>query len=135
MEQEGDKDPIALNPTPSPPCKKAHHVQERSPSPLTLAPGPVPSACMSTSQLTPTGGSMSTTGSAATPTLVQPHQPGEGNCTYILLDTFQQVLVWEWMTWLEQKMAEMTATMCHWWDNFIADYLELNDCIMVMEEN
>ncbi|KAG6329961.1 hypothetical protein ID866_9128 [Astraeus odoratus] len=114
MEQEGNEDPIMLNPTTSPPHKKAHHVQVRSPSPLTLAPGPVPStsASTSTSQLTPTGGT-----------------------AYVLLDTFQQVLVWEQMTQLEQEMAEMTTTMHHWQDNFVADYLELNGCIMAMEEN
>ncbi|KAG6327983.1 hypothetical protein ID866_11106 [Astraeus odoratus] len=137
MEQEGDEDPITLNLTPSPPHKKAHHVQVRSPSPLTLAPGPVPStsASMSTSQLAPTGGFMSTTGLAATPTLVQPCQPSEGNCTYVLLDTFQQVLVQEQMTQLEQEMAEMTTTMHHWQDSFVTDYLELNGHIMAMEEN
>ncbi|KAG6326851.1 hypothetical protein ID866_12238 [Astraeus odoratus] len=131
MEKEGDEDPITLNPTPSPPCKKAHHVQVRSSSPLTLAPGPIPSASTSTSQLVPTRGSALTTGSAAMPTLVQPHQPS----AYILLNTFQQVLVQEWMTQLEWEMAEMTTTMHHWQDNFIADYLELNDHLMVMEEN
>ncbi|KAG6326075.1 hypothetical protein ID866_13014 [Astraeus odoratus] len=131
MEQEGDKDPITLNPTPSPPCKKAHHVWVRYPSPLTLAPGPVPSTSTSTSQLMPIGGSTLTTGLAAMPILVQPCQPS----TYVLLDTFQQVLVWEQMAQLEWEMAEMTTTMHCQWDNFVTDYLELNDHIMAMEEN
>ncbi|KAG6327183.1 hypothetical protein ID866_11906 [Astraeus odoratus] len=133
MEQEGDEDPITLNPSPSPPHKKAHHVWVRSPSQLTLVPGPVPStsASTSTSQLVPTGGSTLTKGLAAIPTLVQPCQPS----AYVLLDAFQQVLVWEQMTQLEQEMAKMTTTMCHWQDNFVANYLELNGCIMAMEEN
>ncbi|KAG6328361.1 hypothetical protein ID866_10728 [Astraeus odoratus] len=29
----------------------------------------------------------------------------------------------------------MTAAMCHWQDNFIANYLDLNEHIMTMEEN
>ncbi|KAG6329031.1 hypothetical protein ID866_10058 [Astraeus odoratus] len=31
-------------------------------------------------------------------------------------------------------MAEMTTTMCHWWDNFTANYLELNECLMTIQE-
>ncbi|KAG6326805.1 hypothetical protein ID866_12284 [Astraeus odoratus] len=38
------------------------------------------------------------------------------------------------MTWLECEMAEMTTTMCCWWDNIVSDYLELNQHIMTMEE-
>ncbi|KAG6327687.1 hypothetical protein ID866_11402 [Astraeus odoratus] len=131
MEEEGDEDLITMMPTPSPPCKKAHHIQVRTPSPLTLAPGPVPSTSMSTSHLTPAGGSTSTTASAAPPTLVQPHQSG----AYVLVDTFQQVLVWEHMTQLEHKMAKMTTNMCHWQDNIITDYLKLNQHIRTMEDN
>ncbi|KAG6327038.1 hypothetical protein ID866_12051 [Astraeus odoratus] len=118
MEQEGNEDPIALNPTPSPPCKKANHVWVRSPSPFILAQGPVPSTSTSISQVPSTSQLMLTGGSA-----------------YVLLDTFQQVLVWEWMTQLEQEMAEMTTTMHCWWDNFVTHYLELSECIMAMEEN
>ncbi|KAG6327565.1 hypothetical protein ID866_11524 [Astraeus odoratus] len=135
MEEEDDKDLNTMIPTPFPPCKKAHHVEVRTPSPLTLAPGPVPSVSMSTSNFTPTGGSTLTAVSAATTTLVQPCQPGEGNCAYVLVDTFQQVLMWECMTWLEHKMAEMTTTICHWQDDIVGDYLELNEHIMTMEEN
>ncbi|KAG6325853.1 hypothetical protein ID866_13236 [Astraeus odoratus] len=135
MEEEGDKDLIATMPTPSPPHKKTHHIWVRMPSPLTLAPGPVPSMSMSTSHLTPTRGSTLTTASTAPPTLVQPCQPDEGNCAYMLVDTFQQVLVQEHMTWLECEMAEMTTTMHCWWDNIISDYLELNWHIMTMEDN
>ncbi|KAG6326667.1 hypothetical protein ID866_12422, partial [Astraeus odoratus] len=135
MEEEGNEDPITIMPTPSPPCKKAHHIQVRMPSPLTLAPGPVPSMSMSTSHLTPAGGSSLTAASAAPPTLVQPHQPGAGNCAYMLVDTFQQVLIWECMTWLEYKMAEMTSNMCHWQDDIVADYLKLNQHIRTMEDN
>ncbi|KAG6326110.1 hypothetical protein ID866_12979 [Astraeus odoratus] len=39
------------------------------------------------------------------------------------------------MTQLEQKMAEMTTTMCCWQGNCITDYLELNGHIIAMEEN
>ncbi|KAG6327369.1 hypothetical protein ID866_11720 [Astraeus odoratus] len=131
MEEEGDKDLIAMMPTPSPPCKKAHHIHVRTPSPLTLAPGPVPSMSMSTSHLAPTGGSTLTTASAACPTLVQPCQPG----TYVLVDTFQQVLMQEHMTWLECKMAKMTTSMHHWWDDIITNYLEHNQHVMIMEDN
>ncbi|KAG6327411.1 hypothetical protein ID866_11678 [Astraeus odoratus] len=135
MEKEGKEDPIALNPTPSPPHKKAHCVQVRSPSPLTLAPGPVPSASTSTSHLAPAGGSTSTTALAAPPSFIHPRQPGEGNCAYVLVDTFQQVLVQEHMTQLEHEMAEMTRNMCCWWDNIVADYLELNQHVKTMEDN
>ncbi|KAG6328812.1 hypothetical protein ID866_10277 [Astraeus odoratus] len=88
-----------------------------------------------TSHLTPAGGSTLTAASAAPPTLVQPCQPSEGNCTYVVVDTFQQVLVQECMTWLEHKMAKMTTTMCCWWDDIIGDYLKLSEHIMTMEEN
>ncbi|KAG6326418.1 hypothetical protein ID866_12671 [Astraeus odoratus] len=131
MEEEGNKDPITMIPTPSPPHKKAHCIWVRMPSPLTIAPGPVPSASMSTSNLTSTGGSTLIAASAAPPTLVQPCQPG----TYMFVDTFQQVLVWDHMTWLEHEMAEMTRNMCCWWDNIIAKYLKLNQCIRTMEDN
>ncbi|KAG6327881.1 hypothetical protein ID866_11208 [Astraeus odoratus] len=130
MEEEGDEDPVAIMTTPSPPCKKAHHVWVRMPSPLTLAPGPVPSMSMSTSHLAPTGGSILTTALAAPPTLVQPCQPG----TYVLVDTFQQVLVWEHMTQLEHEMAEMTSNMHCWWDDIITNYLELNQHVRTMED-
>ncbi|KAG6328068.1 hypothetical protein ID866_11021 [Astraeus odoratus] len=135
MEEEGDKDPITMMPTPSPPHKKAHCVWVRMPSPLTLSPGPVPSTSTSTFHLALAGGSTSTTASAAPPTLLQPCQPVEGNCAYVLVDTFQQVLMWEHMTWLECEMAKMATTMCCWWDNIISDYLKLNQHIMTMEEN
>ncbi|KAG6326872.1 hypothetical protein ID866_12217, partial [Astraeus odoratus] len=131
MEEEGNEDPITMIPTPSPPCKKAHHIQVRMPSPLTLAPGPVPSTSMSTSHLAPAGGSTSTTALAALPTLVQPCQPG----AYMLVDTFQQVLMWDHMTGLEHKMTKMTSNMHHWWDDIVAKYLELNQCIRTMEDN
>ncbi|KAG6326510.1 hypothetical protein ID866_12579 [Astraeus odoratus] len=39
------------------------------------------------------------------------------------------------MTQLECKMAEMTTTMCHWQDNIVTNYLELNQHIMTMEDN
>ncbi|KAG6325922.1 hypothetical protein ID866_13167, partial [Astraeus odoratus] len=96
---------------------------------------PVPSTSTSTSHLTPTGGSTSTTASAAPPTLVQPHQPGEGNCTYMLVDTFQQVLMWDHMTWLDHKMAKMTSNMHCWQDDIVAKYLDLNQHIRTMEDN
>ncbi|KAG6326347.1 hypothetical protein ID866_12742 [Astraeus odoratus] len=120
IEQEGKEDPIALNPTPSPPCKKAHHVWVRSASPLTLAPGPVPPMSMSTSHLALTGGSTLTAASAAPPSLVQPCQPGEGI---------------ERMTWLEHEVAKMTRNMHHWQDDIVADYLELNQHVKTMEDN
>ncbi|KAG6326289.1 hypothetical protein ID866_12800 [Astraeus odoratus] len=135
MEEEGNQDLITITPTPSPPCKKAHHVWVRIPSPLALAPGPVPSSSTSTSHLAPAGGSTSTAALPAPATLVQPHQPGEANCTYMLVDTFQQVLVWECMTQLEHEMAEMTSNMHCWQDNIIADYLELNQHVRTMEDN
>ncbi|KAG6327009.1 hypothetical protein ID866_12081 [Astraeus odoratus] len=131
MKEEGDKDLIAMIPTPSPPHKKVHHVWVRTPSPPTLALGPVPSASTSTSHLAPTRGSTSTTASAAPPTLVQPCQPG----TYMFVDTFQQVLMWDHMTQLEHEMAEMTSNMCHWWDNIITEYLDLNQHVRTMEDN
>ncbi|KAG6329407.1 hypothetical protein ID866_9682 [Astraeus odoratus] len=31
------------------------------------------------------------------------------------------------MIQLEQEMAKMTTTMCHWQDNFVTSYLVLND--------
>ncbi|KAG6326374.1 hypothetical protein ID866_12715, partial [Astraeus odoratus] len=91
MEEEGDQDPIAITPTPSPPHKKPH--------------------------------------------CIQPHQPGEANCAYMPVDTFQQVLMQEHMTWLEHKMAKMTSNMCHWWDDIVTNYLKLNQCIRTMEDN
>ncbi|KAG6329358.1 hypothetical protein ID866_9730 [Astraeus odoratus] len=112
MKEEGNEDPIAMMPTLSPPW-------------------PVPSVSMSTSHLTPTGGSTLTPALAAPPTLVQPCQPG----AYVLVDTFQQVLMWDCMTQLEHEMAEMTSNMCHWWDDIITKYLEPNQCIRTMEDN
>ncbi|KAG6328105.1 hypothetical protein ID866_10984 [Astraeus odoratus] len=112
MEEEGNEDLITITPTPSPPW-------------------PVPSMSMSTSHLAPAGGSTSTAASAAPSTLVQPHQPG----TYMLVNTFQQVLMWECITQLEHEMAEMTSNMCCWWDDIVANYLKLNQCIRTMEDN
>ncbi|KAG6326923.1 hypothetical protein ID866_12166 [Astraeus odoratus] len=64
-----------------------------------------------------------------------PRQPGEGNCAYVLVDTFQQVLVWDCMTRLEHKWAKMTSNMHCWWDNIVAKYLELNQHVRTMEDN
>ncbi|KAG6325916.1 hypothetical protein ID866_13173, partial [Astraeus odoratus] len=135
MEEEGDEELITIMPTSSPPPKKAQHIWVRMPSPLTLAPGPVPSMSMSTSHLAPAQGSTSTAALAAPLTLVQPHQPDEGNCAYMLVDTFQQVLMWDRMTQLEHEMAEMTSNMHHWWDDIIAEYLDLNQHVRTMEDN
>ncbi|KAG6325811.1 hypothetical protein ID866_13278 [Astraeus odoratus] len=90
---------------------------------------------MSTSHLAPAGGSTSTAASAAPPSLVQPHQPSEGNRAYMLVDTFQQVLVWEHMTRLEHEMAEMTRNMHCWRDDIVTDYLKLNQHVKTMEDN
>ncbi|KAG6326769.1 hypothetical protein ID866_12320 [Astraeus odoratus] len=131
MEEEGDQDLITIMPTPSPPYKKAHHVQVRMPSLLALAPGPVPSSSMSTSHLASAEGSTSTTALAAPATLVQPCQPG----AYMTVNTFQQVLVQDHMTQLKHEMAEMTSNMHCWWDNIVAKYLDLTQHVRTMEDN